>query len=149
MNNLNTYQEYLNEGLFGSKYKNVVDKIYNYLTTIDLDRDVEFGFKFGERSFIIKKQDKQEYNPMDPYGEEECEEEDVVIELCKEFELDSWRDYNYFLYLNYEKVEVTNKEAKRLYKYVEDYINSRADRQRKEVDRQKKERIQNIINKLG
>lgn len=137
MNNLFTYNDYLNEGLFSSKYASLVDKIYNYILKINIDYIIKNRDR-DNYSFIIKNKKPDD---LDPYGEEIWEGEDIKVELQKEYTDNMFRDYDYKLFLNGDKVDVSNAEAKKLYNAIrERFDNIKND--------EKQKRINAAINKI-
>lgn len=68
MNNLKAYGDFINEGLFSSKYKHVVDKIYDYIMKMDPSNITIDNLSFYDTIvFAIKKEQNKD---VDPYGEE-------------------------------------------------------------------------------
>jgi hypothetical protein len=111
MNNLKTYGDFINEGLFGSKYKHVVDKIYDYIMKMDPNNITPEPKTFFVDTivFVIKKESNN--RDVDPYGEE-IWDDDVEIELSR---TDFSYDYEYRLFINGDRVKTTNHEARKLY----------------------------------
>lgn len=142
MNNLQTYDQY-NEGLFSSKYKNTVDRIYNYISRMDLDDIVE-GRYHGNKSYNITIIKNNKNKDKDPYGEEEWEEdENIAITLAlKDNDNDLiFRAYDHILLINDDEVDVKRTEAKKLFNLVENRIKNRK-------EDEKRNRINAVINRI-
>jgi hypothetical protein len=139
MKHLEKYENFINEGLFSSRYGNIVDKIYKIVKTIDLN-DIRLIKEHGYYSivFIIRKENNNKNN--DPYGEE-CWDDDVEIKLTKNFTFKYYRNYDYGLIINGDKLEVTNQEAKKLYKTAMNRLNRR---DQEEIDARINRAIKNI-----
>jgi hypothetical protein len=109
MNNLKSYDEYLNESwLFGSRYKSVIDKLLNYVNKVDINQIVKGNSPYGSSCyrFYIKPQKSKALNEMDPYGEE-VEPDEVEVEIEND-------GAPYRLYINGEKVDCGHFECKKI-----------------------------------
>jgi hypothetical protein len=119
MKDIKTYNEFVNEEFLGfSQYRGIINKINKYLETADLD---SIKSSYDNFDFVIRK---GEPKPDDPYGEEVWEGEDVAIRLRKDGE-------NYTLQANGDLMKVTNYEAKKLWKFIQERRNNRAVDERK------------------
>jgi hypothetical protein len=116
MENLKTY-----EGWFNSKYKDIIDKLYNYILTMDLN-----GVQREGDYYIFHMGGKK--NKDDPYGEENWA--DVEIKLD---------DYYNRVFINRDIVECT------LFKKLNSLLKKRLKNKEQE---EKDARIRAAINRL-
>lgn len=136
MNNLKTYDNYLKEGLFanlfGSEYKDIVSKIYNYIKNMDADTCIrklngdESVFEF-EYAKPIEPKNKD----IDPYGEENWDDQPPPQKLKIKIKLETDRYYPE-LFINSDNVDITRKEAIKLSNLVIDKVSKRKDEIKKE-----------------
>lgn len=137
------------------QYSQLIDKLYNYLLNADLDsisvnRSVNVPAVAKPRlhgnyyGFVI--QNEEENNPPrtnDPYEEENWEveqEEDVFIWLSKSNHSREF-GYEYYLYLNKDKVDVPNYMVRKLYKLIENRFKNR---EKDELERRLKDKIRGL-----
>lgn len=140
MNNLKSYNDFLNEGvfgkIFGSKYNDIYKKLYNYILNVNINNVTFQPDSFTDTYTIIYK--SGEKRDEDPYGEE-IWEDDVEIKLKSIFNFEMGNDY--YLYINDEFIPVRDWEARKLYKTVNKRFNNREDEERKK-------RVNVTLNKL-
>ena len=125
MKNVYDFNDFLNEGLFGSnKYKIYIDKIYNYILNMDINL---IRKKRDDFLLIIRKSNNDE----DPYNEDNWGE-DVLIRFGKKFNaFNITRNYDYFIYINDDLLDVSNSDAKKLYKLIEQKIKDKEGNEKK------------------
>jgi hypothetical protein len=104
----------INEGWFiSSRYDAFLKKLRDYVDKININ-NIRGGNRF---EFNVKKSIRSD----DPYGEEIWEGEDLNI--CVERVIDScnWESdvYYYRIFINGERLGVSNSEAKRMWKYID------------------------------
>jgi hypothetical protein len=148
MKNIRTFDQFVNEGLFSSKFRNLVDKLYKYILTADLN--TISGDSYNGYTFRINKNNKIN-KEQDPYGEENWGD-DVAVEL-------NWHSSNsdflsgigvhiYELIINGDKANVANMEARKLFKAVERRFKYR-DRDEKILkNKEIEDRLNQIADKL-
>jgi hypothetical protein len=139
MNNVRTYDEYLKEEFIWSKYRDIVNKLYKYILTADLN--TINNNRFGEGyTFAIKKDAPR---PDDPYNEETWEE-DINVNLTRTKINNKFTKmigrrkhpiYKYHLVANNDQIDITNLEGMRLYRLIKN---------RKKNQRRDEERARNI-----
>jgi len=144
MNNLITYDEFLNEGLFtSSRYEKLLTKLREHIDKMNPD---DIGGRGRIFTFTIKKSAK---NPDDPYGEENWGDD---INIRVELRVDDEGDKKYSLYINDEIINVSKGEAKSLWKYInhkkESYNRLAAARAKKQKDVEEEERIKKYLDAL-
>lgn len=122
MNNIYSYDDYLNEGLFRSKYHNIVDKIYDYILSTNLNNITQSNNTY---TLIFKSKQEREDDPLG----EEVWDDDVKIDIKCDSDFDSIMD-SYYLYVNEEKVPVKRLEAKKLFKIIDKRFNNRDEEER-------------------
>ena len=110
-NKLKKYNEFINEGLFSSKYKNIIDKIYNYIDNIDIDDVIP-----EQNSYSIIIRSGGINMERDPFGEEVLED-DLQIRITRSYDYDSFPLY--YLDMDGESVKANKWEIRKLYKLIE------------------------------
>lgn len=112
MNNIYSYSDFLNEGLFGSEYKPIINKIYNYIKDTDISTiNYKETDKKDTYTFTMRKARKE-----DPYGEENWEGEEIGIKLEVWY---SGGNLKLALYINNDIVDATKREVKKIYNLLE------------------------------
>lgn len=133
-----TFDKFVKEGLFSSEYKNIVNKIYNYIMDnnntfnltdinipgysyetdyrqpkrIDTDIDVKMSYKDNNLGTIILKFNMNTV------------ESKIKIKL-KKSDIDASLYSDYYLYVDDIKMDVKNMEAMKLFKALEKRVKSR------------------------
>lgn len=115
MINIYTHKEFVNEGWFSSKYKPLVDKIYNYILEMSDEeiKNIECRLEYLDTIYIIHKRNNHNLD-IDPLGEEDWEG-DLSIEVKKVYNF----DYVYRLCINEDRIDAYETETKKLYKLIE------------------------------
>lgn len=130
---LKTKNDQVKEGLFrdffGSEYKDIVEKIYNYIDKMNPDEIIR-KVRDNKLEFEYVKPSKPRED--DPYGEENWND-DPQQKLRIKIDLET-KTYYPSLYINDDEVDITRKEARKL----SDLVVSKMDKRKDEL---KKERI--------
>jgi len=100
MNNVQSYIQYNEELFFGSKYRNLVNKLYYYISKMSINDIVVYDNIC--RIHIIANNNKE----VDPYGEENWGE-DLIVEVFLE-------EHYPYLRINGDMVDIKLREARNL-----------------------------------
>jgi hypothetical protein len=145
MENLQSYNDFIKEGIFTSNFKDIIKKLYDYILTMDLKDITRDKDDF---TFSIKRRNK-----IDPYDEEDWgqypDKKDILVKIRK-----TWMRRNrvmielgidrYELYINTDKVDATNLEIRKLYKLLEKRFHDKYMEEDKLRKKRKEERIKSI-----
>lgn len=125
MEDIKKFETFVNESIFFSKYKDIVEILYNYIKKSDVgifSHRVDGGGN-DRYGFVLKKAHKEE----DPLGEEVWEGEDVQVELKKEYHFMS---VSYDLYIDKDEVNASHYEIKKLFNAVKKRYKNREQEER-------------------
>lgn len=120
MDNLYNYNDYLNEGLFKSKYHNAFVYIYNYIKNMNPDDVVIFkeqNVRLPDRIFRFSI--KKNRNELDPLGEEQWDD-DIVITIREPLDIDGIE-----LYIDNENLNIGYFEKLKLKKLIYKIVTNR------------------------
>lgn len=134
---MTSYTEFLNEGLFRkNKYRDIFEKLEKICNETEPSEIV-----LKHRKITINKKLGKKDPINDPYQEEIYEEENIKIEIEKTSSSSVVREYDYFVYINNDRIEFRNNQAKELYNILlHKYEN------KKQIE--KEERVRKTLQKL-
>lgn len=113
MKNVQTYEKFINEGLF-SNYSEAFIKLKKIILDLNPESIITNGKKNVFKFTFIKNPHIN--NDIDPYGEDNWgnHEFNIIIEKIKNYPY-----YSYVIFINGVNIKIKNSEAKKLYHIVE------------------------------
>jgi len=109
MKNLKTYDNFINEGLFSSKYKKLLNKIHDYIIDMDLN---DIRHEIDSYHFIMKKDDENMKN--------------IEVVIIRKISFEFCKDFDYSLKINGDVVDgVSNYSVWKLWDLIEKLKNKR------------------------
>lgn len=133
MNNLIKYDEFINEW-YKSRYNDAVKKVIEYIKIMDVN-DIEMGkTNYSDQTICKFILHKKEENELDPYGEENWEDQREPIRVKIHL-----NDSEYYgrLYLNNIDLNITHSEGRKITRVI-----------RRKLDEKKQKDIGEIIKNL-
>lgn len=122
MNNIQEYEDFVNESIFGSKFDFLVKKIKKAISEIP-PKDIRVTKFFADQEYAFTWKTKKEVGENDPFGED-TEDLCLKCEFRKNEKSSISSTNKYSLTINDEYIPISYLEARSLFNLVKDRKNN-------------------------